>query len=170
MEMNDAGLNDARGYEETDAQRKKREERERIEKEREMERQKLLDMWNQGVGDNFWGGSEGEGEHHSVDSMREEKEKTYLDQFRQQDKEHNNSYKPLQQNGELEDLEFVADPLKRKTKVNEVIDRVELDLVQDDDDYQSLGSESQQQSIHNTIDEARKFVLKQQLKHELGRE
>jgi hypothetical protein len=170
MEMNDAGLNDAKGYEETEAQRKRREEREKIEKEREMERQKLFDIWDRGeVGDDFWGGSEGEGEHHSVDSMGGEKEKNYLEQFRQEDKEHNNSYK-VQQNDELEDLEFVADPLKRKKKINEVIDRVELDLVQDDDDYNSLGSESQQQSIHNTIDEARKFVLKQQLKHELGRE
>lgn len=69
---------------------------------------------------------------------------------------------------DLHNLEFIADPLNRKMKVNEVINRVELNLI-DDNDYDSIHSESQQQSALNTIDEARKYVLKQQLKHELSK-
>jgi len=68
--------------------------------------------------------------------------------------------------GGLEDLEFVEDPLVRRKNVDEVINRVELDLI--DDDLNSLHSDSNHQSAHNTIDEARRYVLKQQLKYEMS--
>ena len=66
-----------------------------------------------------------------------------------------------------DDLEFVDDPLNRKKKVNEVINKVELDLVGNEDD--SMHSESQTPSNQNTLDQVRKYVLKQQLKHELSK-
>lgn len=66
----------------------------------------------------------------------------------------------------LDKLELVEDPLDKKSKINEVINRVELNLM-DEDDMNSMNSDSIQQSAVNTIDEVSKFVLKQQLKHDL---
>ena len=67
--------------------------------------------------------------------------------------------------GGSEGIEFIEDPLERKKKVNEVISRVELNLM-NDDDFNSHHSDSQQPSALNTIDEARKHALKQQIKHD----
>ena len=66
----------------------------------------------------------------------------------------------------LDNLEFIPDPLDKKKKINEVINRVELNLM-DDEDSHTANSDSIQQSAQNTIDEVNKFVLKQQIKHEL---
>jgi len=52
--------------------------------------------------------------------------------------------------------------LNRKKKVNEVISRVKLDLLEDEDD-QSINSDSQQHLTMNSIDEARKHILERQI-------
>lgn len=66
----------------------------------------------------------------------------------------------------IDNLEMMEDPLIRKKKVNEVIDIIKLNLI-DDEDFKSIESDSRQNSASNTIDEAYKHVLKEQVKKEL---
>jgi hypothetical protein len=197
MAMNDRTEKAPPGYQETEEQKKKREERERIEKQREEERQKIFQLFNDPKNNYIFGGGYESEEEEDEDENEKEQELINYSQLKpnmhelkvpkgktkylnslntQEDMENQNisnvhAYKEevnIDSVNGLEDLEFVADPLSRKKKVNEVINRVEMNLM-DDEDFSSVKSESQHNSNQNTIDDARRYVLKQQLKQELGK-
>ena len=69
-------------------------------------------------------------------------------------------------NSGKDNLEITEDPLARKKKVNEVVEIVKLYLM-DDEEFKSMDSDSKQNSAKNTIDEAYRHVLKEQVKKEL---